>query len=36
MNRLIERFENAADASALVLLLAALPTAAAVIVSAVF
>ena len=36
MNRLIERIEIAADHSAMVLLLAALPTAAAVILSAVF
>jgi hypothetical protein len=36
MNRLLERIEIAADNTAMVLLLAALPTAAAAILSVVF
>ena len=36
MTRLFERFETVADHSALVLLLAALPTAAAVLLSGAF
>lgn len=36
MNRLMERIETVADHSALLLLLAALPTAAAAILSAAF